>query len=68
MSEEVKNASTDVPRSMLLSLIINGSLAVGMLFAVLFSAENIQELLDDVNAPTSGRLLGQTLVPQSWSA
>jgi choline transport protein len=53
MSEEVKNASTDVPRSMLLSLTINGSLAIGMLFAVLFSAENIQVLLDDSSAPTA---------------
>lgn len=53
MSEEVRNASTDVPRSMLLSLVINGSLAMGMLFAVLFSAENIQQLLDDQSATTS---------------
>jgi choline transport protein len=53
MSEEVKSASTDVPRSMLLSLTINGSLAIGMLFAVLFSAENIQQLLDDETAPTA---------------
>jgi choline transport protein len=53
MSEEVKNASTDVPRSMLLSLVINGSLAIGMLFAVLFSAENIQGLLDDSEASTA---------------
>jgi choline transport protein len=53
MSEEVKNASTDVPRSMLLSLVINGTLAIGMLFAVLFSAENIQQLLDDSDATTA---------------
>ncbi|KAJ4362981.1 hypothetical protein N0V83_010098 [Neocucurbitaria cava] len=52
MSEEVKNASTDVPRSMLFSLVINGSLALGMLFAVLFSADDIQQLLDE-DAPTS---------------
>ncbi|KAF1843337.1 amino acid transporter [Cucurbitaria berberidis CBS 394.84] len=52
MSEEVRNASTDVPRSMLFSLVINGSLALGMLFAVLFSAEDIQGLLDE-DAPTS---------------
>lgn len=52
MSEEVKNASTDVPRSMLLSLLINGSLALGMLFAVLFSADDVQRLLDE-EAPTS---------------
>jgi choline transport protein len=45
MSEEVRNASTDVARSMLLSLGINGCLALGMLFAVLFSAPDIMELL-----------------------
>jgi choline transport protein len=53
MSEEVKNASTDVPRSMLLSLAINGSLAMGMLFAVLFSADGIQGLIDEQGATTS---------------
>jgi hypothetical protein len=45
MSEEVRNASTDVPRSMLMSLAINGTLAVGMLLAVLFSAHDIENLL-----------------------
>jgi choline transport protein len=45
MSEEVRNASTDVPRSMVLSLIINGTLALGMLLAVLFSAHDIPGLL-----------------------
>ncbi|KAF2188667.1 amino acid transporter [Zopfia rhizophila CBS 207.26] len=40
MSEEVKNATVDVARSMMLSIIINGCLAFGMLFAVLFSIEN----------------------------
>ncbi|EDU44363.1 PotE Amino acid transporter [Pyrenophora tritici-repentis] len=53
MSEEVKNASTDVPRSMLLSLVINGTLALGMLLAVLFSAHDIPQLLSDVDAPTA---------------
>lgn len=38
---------------MLLSLVINGSLAIGMLFAVLFSAQNIPELLNDATATTS---------------
>jgi choline transport protein len=42
MSEEVRNASRDVARSMLLSLVINGTLAFGMLFAVLLSAPNLQ--------------------------
>jgi choline transport protein len=53
MSEEVRNASTDVPRSMLFSLIINGTLALGMLFAVLFSAHDIPGLLADENAATA---------------
>lgn len=38
---------------MLLSLVINGSLAVGMLFAVLFSAEDISGLLNDDSATTA---------------
>ncbi|KAF2637584.1 amino acid transporter [Massarina eburnea CBS 473.64] len=46
MSEEVRNASVDVARSMLLSLAINGCLALGMLCAVLFSAGDIIELLE----------------------
>lgn len=53
MSEEVKNATIDVPRSMLLSLLINGCLALGMLFAVLFSAADIPALLKDSSAPTA---------------
>ncbi|KNG52136.1 amino acid permease [Stemphylium lycopersici] len=53
MSEEVRNASTDVPRSMLLSLVINGTLALGMLFALLFSAQDIPALLQDQGARTA---------------
>jgi choline transport protein len=53
MSEEVRNASTDVPRSMVLSLIINGTLALGMLLAVLFSAHDIPGLLADEKAATA---------------
>ncbi|KAF2197262.1 amino acid transporter [Delitschia confertaspora ATCC 74209] len=41
MSEEVKNASRDVARSMVLSILINGCLALGMLLAVLISAQDI---------------------------
>ncbi|KAF2656096.1 amino acid transporter [Lophiostoma macrostomum CBS 122681] len=44
MSEEVKNASRDVARSMLLSLFINGCLALGMLCAILFSAPGLMDL------------------------
>lgn len=52
MSEEVRNASTDVARSMLLSLGINGCLALGMLISVLFSAPDIQGLMDDTSSTT----------------
>ncbi|KAK7187759.1 hypothetical protein DPSP01_010807 [Paraphaeosphaeria sporulosa] len=52
MSEEVRNASTDVARSMLLSLGINGCLALGMLISVLFSAPDIQRLMDDTTSTT----------------
>lgn len=47
MSEEVKNASKDVARSMIFSLIINGCLAFGMLLAVLFSAPNLMDQAPD---------------------
>jgi choline transport protein len=43
MSEEVKNATTDVARSMIISLLINGCLALGMLFAILFSTPAIMD-------------------------
>lgn len=52
MSEEVRNASTDVARSMLLSLGINGCLALGMLISVLFSAPDIMFLLLDTTSTT----------------
>lgn len=43
MSEEVKNASRDVARSMILSLLINGCLAFGMLIAMLLSAPDLMQ-------------------------
>jgi choline transport protein len=52
MSEEVRNASRDVARSMLLSLAINGCLALGMLFAVLFSVP--MEKITFILTETSG--------------
>lgn len=57
MSEEVRNASIDVARSMLLSLGINGCLALGMLLAVLFSAPDILALLnEDTTVPAFMRI------------
>lgn len=47
MSEEVKNATTDVARSMILSILINGCLSFGMLIAVLFSAGDISETAEN---------------------
>lgn len=41
MSEEVKNASRNVARSMFISVVTNGILAFGMLLAVLFCAGDI---------------------------
>lgn len=41
MSEEVKGASKTVPRSMLLSILLNGILGFGMLLAVLFCAGDL---------------------------
>lgn len=49
MSEEVKNSTTNVPRAMILSTMINGVLAFGMLVTVLFCAGNINEAV--TNAP-----------------
>ncbi|KAF2726797.1 amino acid permease-like protein [Polyplosphaeria fusca] len=54
MSEEVRNASRDVARSMVSSLLINGCLALGMLFAVLFSItdfEAVQNSADSLTGP-----------------
>ncbi|PVH98102.1 amino acid transporter [Periconia macrospinosa] len=56
MSEEVRNASVDVARSMLLSLVINGCLALGMLLAVLFSAGDIGTILTENPSPVSASM------------
>ena len=45
MSEEVRGASVNVARSMVLSVFLNGILAFGMLLAVLFCAGDISTLL-----------------------
>lgn len=47
MSEEVKDSQKNVPRSMILSILINGVLAFGMLLAILFASGNLQNLLQD---------------------
>lgn len=42
MSEEVQNASLNVPRAMTASIIINGFLAFGVLLTVLFHSGSIE--------------------------
>ena len=49
MSEEIQDASENVPRSMILSTVINGLLAFGMLLVVLFCAGDIDDAI--ANAP-----------------
>ena len=46
MSEEVKGASVNVARSMVISIFVNGLLAIGMLLAVLYCAGDIEALLE----------------------
>ena len=45
MAEEVQDASTVVPWTMLTTILLNGSLGLGMLIAVLFSLGNVQNVL-----------------------
>ena len=46
MSEEVQYAALTVPRSILISLLINGSIGLAMLVAVLFSIQDLDGLVD----------------------
>lgn len=45
MSEEIHNPSVVVPRSIVLSIMINGSLGFAMIIAVLFCMGNIDDAL-----------------------
>lgn len=45
MSEEIQNASTVVPRSMMTSIMLNGTLGFGMLIATLFCLVDIEAVL-----------------------
>ena len=44
ISEEVKNAAIVVPRSMILSVLINGALGFGMLVVMVFCLRNIEKI------------------------
>ena len=46
IGEEVENAATSVPRSMVLTVLINGILAFGWIIALLFSIGDVDAALD----------------------
>ena len=45
MSEEIKNAALVVPRSIMISIFINGALGFAVLLATLFNLNNIEKAL-----------------------
>lgn len=45
MSEEIKSSSRNVPRAMICSILLNGSLGIGMLLAILFCLGDIDVIL-----------------------
>lgn len=45
MSEEIKNAAVIVPRSIIVSILLNGVMGFGMLIAILFSLDNIDKVV-----------------------
>ena len=49
MCEEIKGASTIVPKSLMISIAINGMLGLGILLAALFCIGNVDDAL---NTPT----------------
>lgn len=50
--EEVENAATTVPRSMVLTVLINGTLAFGWIIALLFSIGDAEAVEAALNSPT----------------
>lgn len=57
MSEEIRNASTNVPRVMVGSLIANGILALLTLFAILFCIQDLKYVFDFSSLPFVAVLL-----------
>ncbi|PQE17187.1 choline transport protein [Rutstroemia sp. NJR-2017a WRK4] len=45
MAEEIESADVVIPKSMILSVVINGSLGFGMVLAILFSLGNVDDIL-----------------------
>ncbi|CAD6584222.1 MAG: hypothetical protein ASARMPRED_001636 [Alectoria sarmentosa] len=71
MSEEIQNAPTIVPWSILFSIIINGALALSMMIATLFVTVDLQSSLQsptgyafmDIFVQATGSLAGATVMP-----
>ena len=62
MSEEIENPAINVPRSMITSILINGSLGFGMLLAVLFCLGDVNQVISTppTNYPFMGIFLQAT--------
>ena len=46
VAEEIENATTVIPRSMIISVLLNGTLGFGMLIAILFSIGTVDQVLN----------------------
>ena len=70
MSEEIKNAPTIVPWSILFSVVLNGALALGMMIVTLFKTVDLRSSLDsptgyafmDIFVRTTGSVWGATMM------
>ena len=70
MSEEIQNAPTIVPWSILFSIVINGALALSMMIATLFVTVDLQSSLKsptgyafmDIFVQATGSLAGATVM------
>lgn len=70
MSEEIENASLIVPRAIMLSIFINGSLAFGMLIVTLFSLNDVEGALNsatkypfmEIFLQSTGSVVGATFM------
>lgn len=70
MSEEIQNAPTVVPWSVLFSVVVNGALALSILIATLFVTEDLQSALNsptgyafmDIFVQATGSVAGATIM------
>jgi len=65
IGEEIENAALTVPRSMAISLIINGALGLGFLIGLLFSVTDIKSALKSPTKSPIVEILYQALQSKS---